>query len=353
MIPVMPMVPMGKKAREKKQAAEAAPAPQAGQVAMTRSVDSRRWVNGVSLTAAVVVWVLTVVAMIAVGGSRIAPDWVIPLLLLGGAVVGVYLLFAIKVVDQWEKAVVLRFGRFRGLRGPGAFWVIPVVDVISHLVDQRVRATDVTAESALTQDTVPVNVDAIVFWTVWDAEKAVLEVQSFFDAVFLSSQTALREAIGRHDLAEMITEREKLGHGLQQILDAKTNPWGVTVQSVEIRDVRIPAELEDAMSRRAQAERERQARIILGTAETEIAAKFEEASRHYKNNPMALHLRAMNMVYEGLKQKGSMIIVPSTAVETMGLGAMGGLTAFDRIFGPAAPEAPPAATAPSEAGAKP
>ena len=201
------------------------------------------------------------------------------MVLLPAVLLGLYLLFAIKVVDQWEKAVILRFGRFRGLKGPGLFWIIPVVDVISHLVDQRVRATDVTAESALTRDTVPVNVDAIVFWLVWDAQKAVLEVQSYFNAIFLASQTALREAIGRHDLAEMITEREKLGQELAKILDEKTNPWGITVQSVEIRDVRIPAELEDAMSRRAQAERERQARIILGTAETEIAEPVRQGLR--------------------------------------------------------------------------
>jgi len=243
------------------------------------------------------------------------------------------MLFSIKIVDQWEKAVVLRFGKYRGLRGPGVFWIVPVVDVISHLVDQRVRATDVTAESALTRDTVPVNVDAIVFWLVWDAQKAVLEVQSYFSAIFLSSQTALREAIGRHDLAEMITERERLGQELAKILDEKTNPWGITVQSVEIRDVRIPSELEDAMSRRAQAERERQARIILGTAETEIAELFAKASELYRENPTAMHLRAMNMLYEAIKEKGSMVIVPSSAVETMGLGGMLGTTALG-VAGP-------------------
>jgi regulator of protease activity HflC (stomatin/prohibitin superfamily) len=332
------MVPIVKKAKEKREVAEAAVKPQAGQVAMSASAQSRRWINGVSIAAGVLVFMPTVIAVIVLAENHLAPDWAIPLVMLGGVLLGLYLMFAIKVVEQWEKAVVLRFGRFRGLRGPGLFWVIPVVDVISHLVDQRVRATDVTAESALTQDTVPVYVDAIVFWTVWDAEKAVLEVQSFFDAVFLASQTALREAIGRHDLAEMITEREKLGHGLQQILDAKTNPWGVTVQSVEIRDVRIPAELEDAMSRRAQAERERQARIILGTAETEIAGLFAKASEHYAQNQVAMHLRAMNMLYEAIKEKGSMVIVPSSAVETMGLGGMLATTA---LAGSAAPTAAP------------
>jgi regulator of protease activity HflC (stomatin/prohibitin superfamily) len=204
----------------------------------------------------------------------------------------------------------------------------PIVDTISRYVDQRVRVANVSAESTLTRDTVPVNVDAIVFWLVWDAEKSILEVESFWSAIFLSAQTGLREAIGRHDLAEMITEREKLGRELQRILDEKTNPWGITVQSVEIRDVKIPPDLEDAMSRQAQAERERQARIILGTAETEIADKFAQAALVYQGNPVALHLRAMNMLYEAIKEKGSMVIVPSSAVETMGLGAMTGLASL-------------------------
>ena len=295
--------------------------------------DSRRFVNGMSLTAAVAVWVAGLIGGIVVGDTM-GRDDLIPAVLLPAVFVGLYLLFAIKVVDQWEKALILRFGRFRGLKGPGLFWIIPVVDVISHLVDQRVRATDVTAESALTRDTVPVNVDAIVFWLVWDAQKAVLEVQSYFNAIFLASQTALREAIGRHDLAEMITEREKLGLELAKILDEKTNPWGITVQSVEIRDVRIPSELEDAMSRRAQAERERQARIILATAETEIASLFAKASELYRENPTAMHLRAMNMLYEAIKEKGSMVIVPSSAVETMGLGGMLGTTALAGVTQP-------------------
>lgn len=295
--------------------------------------DSRRFVNGMSLTAAVAVWVAGLIGAIVVGDTM-GRDDLIPAVLLPAVFVGLYLLFAIKVVDQWEKALILRFGRFRGLKGPGLFWIIPVVDVISHLVDQRVRATDVTAESALTRDTVPVNVDAIVFWLVWDAQKAVLEVQSYFNAIFLASQTALREAIGRHDLAEMITEREKLGLELAKILDEKTNPWGITVQSVEIRDVRIPSELEDAMSRRAQAERERQARIILATAETEIASLFAKASELYRENPTAMHLRAMNMLYEAIKEKGSMVIVPSSAVETMGLGGMLGTTALAGVTQP-------------------
>jgi len=240
--------------------------------------------------------------------------------LIVGLVLGLYLLFSIKVADQWEKVAVLRLGRYLGLRGPGWFHMIPIVDTLSRFVDQRVRTANVTAESTLTRDTVPVNVDAIVFWMVWNAEKSILEVQDFVQAITMSAQTGLRESIGRHELAQMITERESLGRELQRILDEKTNPWGITVQSVEIRDVRIPQALEDAMSRQAQAERERQARIILGQAETEIAAKFEQAAAVYQQNPVALHLRAMNMLYEAIKERGSMVIVPSSAVETMGLG---------------------------------
>ncbi|MBZ5514607.1 MAG: slipin family protein [Acidobacteriia bacterium] len=245
-----------------------------------------------------------------------------------GALVGLYFMFAIKVVRQWEKVALLRFGRYVGLRGPGMFTIIPIVDSLSRYVDQRVRVTKVTAESALTRDTVPVNVDAIVFWVVWNAEKSILEVESFTDAIIMSAQTALRESIVRHELAQMITARETLGHELQRILDEKTNPWGITVQSVEIRDVRIPQALEDAMSRQAQAERERQARIILGQAETEIASKFEQAAQVYADKPVALHLRAMNMLYEALKERGSMVVVPSSAIETMGLGGLLGTTAL-------------------------
>jgi regulator of protease activity HflC (stomatin/prohibitin superfamily) len=237
-----------------------------------------------------------------------------------GLFVGVYLLFSIKVADQWEKVAVLRLGRYIGLRGPGIFHVIPIVDTLSRYVDQRVRVASVTAESTLTRDTVPVNVDAIVFWLVWNAEKSILEVEDFVQAITMSAQTGLRESIGRHELAQMITERESLGRELQRILDEKTTPWGITVQSVEIRDVRIPQALEDAMSRQAQAERERQARNILGQAETEISEKFSQAALTYQNNPVALHLRAMNMLYEAIKERGSMVIVPSSAVETMGLG---------------------------------
>ena len=237
-----------------------------------------------------------------------------------GAAAGIYFVFAIKVADQWEKFAVLRFGRYIGLRGPGLFHIIPIVDTVSRTVDQRVRVANVSAESTLTRDTVPVNVDAIVFWMVWNPEKSILEVQDFEQAISLSAQTALRESIGRHELHQMVAEREMLGHELQRILDEKTNPWGITVQSVEIRDVQIPAQLQDAMSREAQAERERRARTILGLAETEISDSFARAAATYRDNPVALHLRAMNMLYEAIKEKGSMVIVPSSAVETMGLG---------------------------------
>jgi len=235
---------------------------------------------------------------------------------------------SVQVAFQWERAVLLRFGKFRGLRPSGLFVLVPVIDKVAQFVDQRIRVSDFSAETTLTADTVPVNVDAIAFWMVWDAQKSVLEVEDFESAVVLSAQTALRNAIGKHDLAQLLSERDRLGSEIQTVLDEKTSAWGITTQAVEIRDIIIPKGLEDAMSRRAQAERERQSRIILGTAETEIAEKFARASEHYRDNPVALHLRAMNMVYEGLRKKGSMIIVPSSAVETMGLGALGGLTAF-------------------------
>jgi regulator of protease activity HflC (stomatin/prohibitin superfamily) len=243
-----------------------------------------------------------------------------PLYAIAGVLIGLYFLFAIVVVDQWQKVAVLRFGRYRGLRGPGLFFIIPIVDSLSRYVDQRVRVHSVSAESTLTRDTVPVNVDAIVFWLVWNAEKSILEVENFIEAINMSAQTALRESIGRHELAQMVTEREMMGRELQRILDEKTSPWGITVQSVEIRDVRIPQTLEDAMSQRAQAERESQARVILGDAEVQVSEKFAEASRVYNDNPGALHLRGMNMLYEAIREKGAMVLVPSSAIETMGLG---------------------------------
>jgi regulator of protease activity HflC (stomatin/prohibitin superfamily) len=273
---------------------------------------------------------VTVFMMGLIAGGVGTLVWGHPGPVIAGALVGVYFLFAIKVAPQWEKVVLLRFGRYIGLRGPGIFTIIPVVDTLSRYVDQRVRTTKVTAETALTRDTVPVNVDAIIFWVVWNVEKSILEVENFTDAITMSAQTALRESIGRHELAQMITERDTLGHELQRILDEKTNPWGITVQSVEIRDVHIPQALEDAMSRQAQAERERQARIILGQAEMEIATKFEQAAQVYAGNPVALHLRAMNMLYEAIKERGSMVIVPSSVVETMGLGGTLGVAALGK-----------------------
>lgn len=261
------------------------------------------------------------VALLCLAAGLVAMKWTGEALWAAvGALAGVYFLFAIKVVDQWEKVAVLRFGRYRGLRGPGVFLIVPVVDSLSRFVDQRVRVTTVSAESALTRDTVPVNVDAIIFWLVWNAEKSILEVEDFMQAIMLGSQTALRESIGRHQLAQMITERETLGRELQKILDEKTTPWGITVQSVEIRDVRIPQALENAMSQQAQAERERQARVILGEAEVQVSDQFAQAARVYDENPVALHLRGMNMLYEAIRERGSMVIVPSSAVETMGLG---------------------------------
>ena len=239
---------------------------------------------------------------------------------LAGIAIGVYFLYAIKVVSQWERVAILRFERYKGLRGPGVFLIVPIVDTLSRYVDQRIRLATVNAESTLTRDTVPVDVDAIVFWMVWNAEKSILEVEDFVQAITLSAHTALRESIGRHQLAQMITDREMMGAELQKILDVKTTPWGITVQSVEIRDVRIPQGLQHAMSQQAQAERERQARVILGEAEVQVSDQFALASRAYADNPVALHLRAMNMLYEAIRDKGSTVIVPSSAVETMGLG---------------------------------
>jgi len=270
-------------------------------------------INGVAL----LLFIVCLLAGIAIAQATHQQAYAIT-----GALVGLYFLFAIKIVRQWERVAVLRLGRYVGLRGPGFCHIFPIVETLSPYVDQRVRVASVSAESALTRDTVPVNVDAIVFWMVWNAEKSILEVEDFVQAITLSAQTALRESIGRHELAQMITEREILGRELQRILDEKTNPWGITVQSVEIRDVKIPQALEDAMSRQAQAERERQARNILGQAETEIADKFAQAAAIYRNDPTALHLRAMNMLYEAIKERGSMVIVPSSVVETMGLGGM-------------------------------
>ncbi|HEX9691707.1 MAG TPA: slipin family protein [Gemmatimonadales bacterium] len=244
---------------------------------------------------------------------------------------------SIKFADQWEKAVVLRMGRYRGLRGPGMFFVVPIIDRVTYHIDQRIRTTDFGAESCLTKDTVPVNVDAIAFWIVYDAERAALEVQEYETAVVLAAQTALRDAIGKHDLAELIQSRKELGRGLQETLDRKMHDWGIQVQSVEIRDVIIPKALEEAMSRQAQAERERQARIILGTAETEIASKFVEAAKSYAENPTAMQLRAMNMLYESIVKRGSLMVVPSGLADSLnlpgvlGMAGAGGAKFFEKM----------------------
>jgi regulator of protease activity HflC (stomatin/prohibitin superfamily) len=235
-----------------------------------------------------------------------------------------------QLAQHWEKTVILRFGKFKRLKGPGLFLILPLIERVAHFVDTRIRSTDFSAETTLTKDTVPVHVDAIAFWMIWDAKKAVLEVENFMDAVILSAQTALRDAIGKHDLATLLSERDRLGKEIQQILEQKTNPWGITILSIEIRDIVIPKELEDAMSRQAQAERERQSRVILGTAEVEISEKFEKAAQRYQDNPTALHLRALNMIYEGLRKNGSIILLPSDAVQTMSLGSVLGTAAFDK-----------------------
>lgn len=235
---------------------------------------------------------------------------------------------SIHIADQWEKAVILRMGSYKGLKGPGIFLIIPIVDKIDTYIDQRVRVTDFKAEQTLTKDTVPVNVDAVVYWTVWDVEKAALEVQEYERAIGYIAQTGLRDIIGKHELADLLQERDKIAEDLQKVLDENTNPWGITCQTVGIKDIVIPQALADAMSKQAQAERERRARVILGTAETEIAEKFALASKQYLDNPVALHLRGMNMLFEGLKEKGSMVIVPSSALDSMNLGAMGGLVSL-------------------------
>ncbi|RPI75072.1 MAG: slipin family protein [Desulfobacteraceae bacterium] len=257
------------------------------------------------------------------------PTW-IPMLIVVplGFLLAWFMATAIRIVDQWEKAVVLRMGKFKGLKGPGFFFIIPIMDRICDYIDQRLRVTDITAESTLTKDTVPVTVDAIVYWTVWDAEKAALEVQKYAEAVSFVALTSLRDTIGKHELADLLQNREKIAADLQHVLDEQTNSWGITCNNVGIKDINIPKGLADAMSRQAQAERERQARIILGTAETEISEKFAKASEQYINNPVALQLRGMNMLFEGMKDKGSLMIVPSSALESMNIGALGGMAAL-------------------------
>jgi regulator of protease activity HflC (stomatin/prohibitin superfamily) len=247
-----------------------------------------------------------------------------------GLLAGLVTMQSPKIAQQWERAVVLRLGRFAGLQGPGLFWIVPLVDKVDTWIDQRTITTSFAAEQTLTSDTVPVNVDAVLFWMVHDAKKAALEVQEYSQAVSWAAQTALRDIIGRTALTDLLRGRERIENELQQLIDARSNPWGITVQSVEMRDVVIPNELQDAMSREAQAAREKQARIILGQAEMEIARSFQEAAKAYQDNPTALHLRAMNMLYEGLKEKGALMLVPSSAVESMGMGGLLGAAALQQ-----------------------
>jgi regulator of protease activity HflC (stomatin/prohibitin superfamily) len=279
---------------------------------------------GAALFALVMVIIVIGVALM---DGRIADGWIaayVTVLIL----VSVALLLGVQVARQWEKAVVLRLGKFKGLRGPGVFMLLPIIDSASSWIDHRVMVTPFSAEKTLTRDTVPVDVDAVLFWVIWDAEKAALEVEDYRSAIAWAAQTALREVIGQKALAEILIGRAMMDAELQRIIDERTTPWGITVQSVEIRDVVIPRDLEDAMSRQAQAERERQARVILGESEMQIAHSFAEASKAYQNNPTALHLRAMNMLFEGLKEKGALVIVPSSAVDTMNLGGISGMIAL-------------------------
>jgi len=269
---------------------------------------------------------ITVLGAVLMDG-RLADAWIGSFVVVM-TLLGVYILFALKVASQWEKAVVLRLGKFHALRGPGVFWIIPIIDSIPSWIDHRVMVTPFSAEKTLTKDTVPVDVDAVLFWVVWDAEKAALEVKDYQSAIAWAAQTALRDIIGRMMLADILIGRSAIDEELQRIIDERTTPWGVTVNSVEIRDIVIPQDLEDAMSRQAQAERERQARVILGESEKQIAASFSEASEAYINNPTALHLRAMNMLFEGLKEKGALVIVPSSAVDTMNLGGLSGVVSI-------------------------
>ena len=280
---------------------------------LVKAAERRSDVHGPSAIATFIFVVLVVAAVgLAIWmDSRGASEAAILAIVSVLSLIATYILFALQVANQWEKAVVLRLGKFHGLRGPGMFWIVPVVDAIPMWIDHRVMVTPFNAEKTLTKDTVPVDVDAVLFWMVWDAQKAALEVEDYRAAIAWAAQTALREVIGQMTLADILVGRATMDAELQKIIDERTTPWGITVQSVEIRDVVIPQDLEDAMSRQAQAERERQARVILGESEKQIADSFAEASKAYINNPTALHLRAMNMLFEGLKEKGALVIVPS------------------------------------------
>ena len=267
-------------------------------------------------------------SLIAGGLVSLATENPIPVIVMG--IVGVIAMQSPKIAQQWERAIVLRLGKFIGLQGPGLFWILPFVDTVSSWIDQRTITTSFAAEQTLTSDTVPVNVDAVLFWMVHDAQKAALEVQDYQQAVSWAAQTGLRDIIGRTALTELLRGRERIESDLQELIDSRSNPWGITVQSVEMRDVVIPSALQDAMSREAQAAREKAARIILGEAEMEIAHSFEEAAKAYQHNPVALHLRAMNMLYEGLKEKGALMLIPSSAVESMGMGGLMGAAALQQ-----------------------
>jgi regulator of protease activity HflC (stomatin/prohibitin superfamily) len=307
-------------AKSKKQASREQDKPEQRTVVQVR-------IPGVAWAAWIILMVVSALVGIGLGTSGV-PSLTVGLVVTAVNLLGLWVLFALKVADQWEKGVMLRLGRFTELRGPGLFWILPVVDRVSLWIDHRVTVTSFSAEKTLTKDTVPVDVDAVLFWLVWDAEKAALEVENYRVAIAWAAQTALREVIGQMNLADILVGRGRMDRDLQKIIDERTTPWGVTVQSVEIRDVVIPQDLEDAMSRQAQAERERQARVILGESEKQIAQSFADASLAYHDNPTALHLRAMNMLFEGLKEKGALVIVPSSAVDTMNLGGLAGLTAL-------------------------
>lgn len=291
---------------------------------------SLRYVDTVPTPSGANVISLAMLAIPALAGLAWSGGLDHPLRIAAGVAVGLVAMQSPRIARQWERAVVLRLGRFAGLRGPGLFWIIPFVDSVPTWIDQRVITTSFAAEQTLTSDTVPVNVDAVLFWMVQDAEKAALEVQSYRDAVTWAAQTALRDIIGRTSLTDLLRGRERIEEELQRLIDHRSTPWGLTVQSVEMRDVVIPDSLQDAMSREAQAAREKQARVILGQAEVEIAKSFETAAQSYRDNPTALHLRAMNMLYEGLKEKGALMLVPSSAVESMGLGGLMGAAAMLR-----------------------
>jgi regulator of protease activity HflC (stomatin/prohibitin superfamily) len=284
-------------------------------------------INGLAFAIATILFIAAVIGAVILDSAQAAEGWIAAEMIVM-ILLSLYILFALKIARQWEKGVVLRLGKFHKLAGPGMFWVIPIVDTLANWIDHRVMVTPFSAEKTLTQDTVPVDVDAVLFWVVWDAEKAALEVADYRAAIAWAAQTALREIIGQMSLADILVGRAKMDADLQKIIDQRTTPWGVSVQSVEIRDVVIPQDLEDTMSRQAQAERERQARVILGESEMQIAHSFAEASKAYQNNPTALHLRAMNMLFEGLKEKGALVIVPSSAVDTMNLGGLSGMIAL-------------------------